>query len=254
MIYLASDLHLEHHDLTMVDVFIKLIKKRCENNSELILAGDICSVVSDNFEYFFRGIQDKFKKIYFIMGNHEYYGSSIKEANIIVTETFDNLNKKNNNIIFLNNSCYETEDKVIIGSTLWSDLSYNNNDITKCKYMINDFRYINDMTVHTYQKLHIESVEQIKKLINDNIHNNKKLIVVTHHLPLYKLIDECYKYYTMNMCFASDLEDISNVDIWLYGHTHKSNDTIINNTRYVCNPIGYKNENKKFVIVKKINL
>jgi hypothetical protein len=34
------------------------------------------------------------------------------------------------------------------------------------------------------------------------------------------------------------------IKCWIYGHTHATSDVIINGIPFLCNPIGYPNENK----------
>ena len=44
------------------------------------------------------------------------------------------------------------------------------------------------------------------------------------------------------------------IKYWIYGHTHTSSNIIINEIPFLCNPIGYPNENsildfqKRFII------
>jgi hypothetical protein len=38
-------------------------------------------------------------------------------------------------------------------------------------------------------------------------------------------------------------ENGKKIKCWLYGHTHTPSNCIINNTRFICNPIGYIDEN-----------
>ena len=71
----------------------------------------------------------------------------------------------------------------------------------------------------------------------------KKLL--THHLPSPLCIDEKYKNAgPINCGNASNLNQLiaeNNIDLWLCGHTHSSFDFEYENTRFVCNPEGYKN-------------
>lgn len=44
------------------------------------------------------------------------------------------------------------------------------------------------------------------------------------------------------------------VKYWFYGHTHTEGDAIINNTRLLCNPLGYPDENMSVTMNKTIVL
>jgi hypothetical protein len=52
--------------------------------------------------------------------------------------------------------------------------------------------------------------------------------------------------YPQNYYFHSDLDKFiemnQNIKLWIHGHTHVKLDYKILNTRIVCNPLGYPNE------------
>ena len=108
-----------------------------------------------------------------------------------------------------------------------------------------DFRLIknngNKFTVHDYDQLH-EACRAflVKELINVT---NKKTIVVTHHLPTFFNYPEKYKYSELNTAFATELLDLielSNVDYWIFGHSHEMvPDFGIGRTMLITNQLGY---------------
>ncbi len=69
-------------------------------------------------------------------------------------------------------------------------------------------------------------------------------------MPTFKSIDPKYiEYGEINKTFASDLECIIQKykpNIWIHGHTHSSLDYKLYDTRIICNPKGYNNENTSF--------
>ena len=81
-------------------------------------------------------------------------------------------------------------------------------------------------------------------------------------MPLYSLINIKYKSPRMipyNQWFYCDLDylmEIHNdkIKYWFYGHTHTPEDTIINGIHFLCNPIGYPNENEKVNFQKTITI
>jgi len=88
-------------------------------------------------------------------------------------------------------------------------------------------------------KINYDFLESIPK--DDDFTN----IFITHHLPSHLLIDRQYEDSQINQCFASSCEQLmtNNVKYWFYGHTHSASDTTINETRLLCNPVGYPGEN-----------
>jgi predicted phosphodiesterase len=219
----------------------------------LCLTGDIGYPNSKIYQNFLINLNenDKFEKIFLIFGNHEYY-----EQNEFIEETNNKiklfLQKNNlNKISFLNNSSEFYKEYLFVGSTLWSHISNK-------KYTTNDLKYIENMTIDKYNELHKDAISFIKSEIESN--KDKNIIMLTHFLPSYKLIDEKYEaYYQYNQYFASHNDDFINspVVLWIYGHTHYPNTSIINNITLVCNPIGYpgenENENKDFEKIIEIS-
>jgi DNA repair exonuclease SbcCD nuclease subunit len=224
----CSDLHLE---------FYNIVPEIEPCAPILCLVGDIGYPSSKIYEQFLISVNSKFQKVFIIAGNHEYYNDdTIEDTNEIIK----NIIQKNNlsSITFLNNTCEYYMDYLFVGSTLWSHI-YNPT------YTTNDINCIQNMTVDTYNDMHEISKKYLEEIIL--AHTNDNIIMLTHFLPSFSLIDEKYEQYSKyNQCFASHLTHLikSPIKLWIYGHTHTKGDTIINNVRLVCNPIGYPDENK----------
>ena len=232
-----SDLHLETYHKFKLDSILKKIKISGE---VLILCGDIGNPFSYNYEKFIEYIHDKYKKIFIIAGNHEFYrnGFSIEDA----VEKIKEIIKDKPTISFLNNSCEFYNNYLFVGTTLWSEIT-DKELALKCK--INDLNSIQNMTIEKYNKMHQESVEFLKNIFKEN--ENKDIIILTHHVPLFELIDDYYKkeFSNYNQWFATDLKQLLNKNIkyWFYGHTHTVNNSTLYDIKFCCNPIGYYKEN-----------
>jgi predicted phosphodiesterase len=215
-----------------------------ENIDVLCICGDLGYPSSLSYKKFLIQCSKYWKKVFLIAGNHEYYNKNKYEMLSIEQnkEYIMNIIKDNNlfNITFLDNIYEDYNGYRFVGTTLWSKLPENP---TK---KINDFNCIKDMTVEKYNKFHKDSVKLIEEIIEDS--KDLPIIMLTHHIPSYTLIDEKYKTPTMepyNMYFASELDYLIKppIKLWLYGHTHSESDTIINGVRLCCNPGGYPYEN-----------
>ena len=236
----VSDIHLE---------FLKEFPIINNNADILILAGDIGNPYEDIYKDFIIDVSNKFKKIFLITGNHEYYGH--KESIENVDNYIDTFIKKENmnNVIFLNNNHCDYNGFRFIGSTLWSKILNLNSpkyDLTNCFNCIKDFKINKKEGINKYNNLFQNNYEYLNNTINKTTEESDlPIIVITHHLPSYKLIAPKYQGYDMNQCFASNCEELmkNQVKYWFYGHTHTEGDTIINNTRLLCNPLGYPDEN-----------
>jgi Icc-related predicted phosphoesterase len=95
--------------------------------------------------------------------------------------------------------------------------------------------------MHQQSRLFIETALKIDPV--------KTAVVVTHHLPHAKSIPARFQGDLLNAAYASDLSDViksGRPALWVHGHTHDSCDYVIGDTRIVCNPRGYDDENSRF--------
>ena len=91
-----------------------------------------------------------------------------------------------------------------------------------------------------------DSVVDHKKMLDYIDHVTRdpgSYIVVGHHCPSELSVADCYKGNLLNAAFRSKLDDFieqrSQIQIWLHGHTHYNFNYWIGETRVVCNPRGY---------------
>jgi predicted phosphodiesterase len=92
--------------------------------------------------------------------------------------------------------------------------------------------------------IHQESADKLGFFI-DGYNTEKPLVVITHHMPSFKLIDKEYeKFASLNTGFATELDHMIRypVSYWVFGHTHKPNNTTIDGVQLLCNPHGYPKE------------
>src|SRR5690606_37391535 len=74
-------------------------------------------------------------------------------------------------------------------------------------------------------------------------------VVVTHHLPSAQSVNPKFTGDLLNAAYASDLDQViedGRPALWVHGHTHDSCDYQFGDTRVVCNPRGYDDENAVF--------
>ena len=232
-----SDLHLEFIKPHNIERFIQKIP---QGKDEIcILAGDIGNPYQSNYNIFMQFINTNFKKTFVIAGNHEYYNptKTIDDTNTFLIEYF----KQFNNISFLNNNYENYNNYCFIGTTLWSKI-INPKNVINDVYNIPKFDYIK------YNRLNMLSVD----FLENTLKNNKNCIVITHHVPSESLIDVKYKTSKMlpyNQWFYCDMDPIietynKNIKCWIYGHTHSQSSVEIHGIPFLCNPIGYPNENQ----------
>lgn len=204
----------------------------------LLLPGDIIPFAEMEMESdFFNFLSDSFEHTYWIPGNHEYYRSDISERTGAFQERI------RSNVSLLNNTAIEHKGLRFLFSTLWSKTDPALGFVI-LKSMA-DFRLIKNngkkFTVDDYDQLYEDCrAFLVKELTNLT---NKKTIVVTHHLPTFFNYPEKYRYSELNTAFATELFDLiepSNVDYWIFGHSHEAvPDFMIGKTTLTTNQLGY---------------
>lgn len=226
-IHLISDLHLEHYEPD--DTFIyDLDPEDCET---LVIAGDLCPRWYESVKGFFQMACDKYEHVIYVLGNHEYYGSTYEETR----EKFKELDEWISNLYCLENQTLALGEKVIAGTTLWfRDTPLN----PLYEREMCDFQQIPDFRSWVY----VKNQEALTFLENANGVDWSADLVVTHHLPSYKSVSPRYAEEPTNLYFLCDVEGIMldmEPKVWAHGHTHIPCDYPLGNTRVVCNPRGY---------------
>lgn len=234
-----SDLHLEF--LTEHESNLLIQKIYPGINDICILAGDIGNPYSANYNTFMEFISRNFKKTFVIAGNHEYYNDTktVEETKQYMKNYFERFS----NISFLDNQFEVYNNVCFIGTTLWSKISNPN-------YKINDVTQIPHFDCDKYNQLHESCVQFLEKTVPFHDH----CVVITHHLPSDSLTNAKYKHVMLlpyNQWFSCELMDFiqkynSKIKCWVYGHTHTPSTKRIGNVPFVCNPMGYPNENNHY--------
>ena len=223
-----SDLHLEFNDDFYLDI---------PEGDVLVLAGDICLVADyDNYHPFFEQCVAKYNKVFYVMGNHEAYHSSIEDTRRILRE------KLPKEISLLDNrSEYYMPDKVhFIGATLWTNFDNINIDVMNdAREYMNDYHIIDGFTPEKALEEHLNTREWFERCIPTL--KQGKIVVVTHHPPSQSSVKGRYTAtrgaYGNNM--DSFIEKNSCISHWIHGHVHHNSDYMIGDTRVISYPRGF---------------
>jgi Icc-related predicted phosphoesterase len=203
----------------------------------LILAGDIVPLHDEYLNNsFFRFISKKYKQVFWVPGNHEFYYNNISDYN----SSFNIQLLKNLSLV--NNVVVQYEGIRFIFSTLWSRISKKNEKIIERG--VSDFECINNnnkkFKVSDFNKLHNESISFIRQSLKGD---KVKTIVVTHHLPSALCDSPVHNTSPIREAFCADLTDYieeSNANFWIYGHSHYNQKPLfVGNTIMLTNQLGY---------------
>jgi len=242
-IQVTSDIHLEFGP---ADELLK------PSAPYLALLGDIGLVCANEkqtkqYEELIDNTAAKFKKVFVLAGNHEYYHGDLDEVNNVIRSICE----KYENVVFLQRNSFEIEGVRIIGSTLWTYipeksrqyLQYAMNDYNCIKTKDEERVAISLSPEHTI-KLHEEDVAYFKEEIKKAADANQHVIAMSHHAPITKFGFIQPKDAPIKSANGTDLMHLmgDNVKAWLYGHTHMFHDGVHSGTRIVTNPHGYTTE------------
>lgn len=239
----ASDLHLEFdHTVSVPNV----------GSDVLILAGDICMakyIDLDDPANFFKTVSKDFKDVIYVLGNHEHYRSLFNDT----VNDCKQLLSSYPNIHVLNNESIIIDNVKFIGTTLWTDM--NKGDpmtLYNIRHMMSDYQVIKYRDEQgNYYALRPEVTYSEHRIAVDYIANTLAedpdipTVVVSHHAPSLQSIHPKYgNDVIMNGGYASELSNMftDNLKLWVHGHTHTPFDYTIGETRVICNPHGYPNE------------
>lgn len=225
-IQVISDVHLEFGSFELPD-------KNCD---VLIAAGDI-GVGVEGLEW----LQSLDVPVIYVAGNHEYWGYELND----LSDQLKDLSK-GSNVHYLEKNSVIIEGIRFIGCTLWTDFNETDdqNVMEELQSMMNDFRYISfddgAVTPEHFIKINQESKKWLNRELTKK--HNGATVVVTHHAPCVKSWasdpDDYLKY-----AYCNELDVVlkeNDIDLWVHGHIHHSNDYNKHGVRVVSNPRGYK--------------
>lgn len=210
--------------------------------------------------------------------NMEKYGNIVHPDNTKNTQLKELVMElRHTPVRVLSNSVTEKDGIIILGTCLYTDFAlYGEDHIEECmayaKHYMNDFKYpmvvghrdyeltpngwkvtkrprnkssVRPFTPQDHAYFFHYSINFLKEKVEEYKH--KPIIIVTHHAPSPYAIADKYKGSLLNAAFASNLNKFiighPQIRLWCFGHVHTPCDFILGETRLVCCPFGYHNEN-----------
>ncbi len=245
-ISLISDLHLELAGAPEL-----------KGGDILLLAGDIWTAAHienrgaarRRFEAFCKKELSKYGLVFLVHGNHEYYGSTLKEAPGIIQ---DFVEEHAPNVTVLGNASRAVGGVCFIGSTLWATHGVGDlgDPAAEARISANlaDFREIHfgngrPFTPKTANALHLEAIAFLKQELAKQGQAGRKCIVITHHAPSYR--SKAGRQYALDLdaAFYSDQEALieanPQIALWCHGHSHASCRYRAGETIILSNQRGY---------------
>ncbi|HEY4061819.1 MAG TPA: metallophosphoesterase [Puia sp.] len=230
----CSDLHLEFPENRKF-----LIKNPLHSVGDiLVLAGDLVTFCDlTKAREFIEFVCDHYSAVYWVPGNHEYYGSDMADKPNPLLE------KIRDNFYLVNNMSIVHDGVRLVFSTLWGRISPDREwDIQRS---ISDFSAIEyegeKLTARRFSFFHEESLSFIKDTLASE--SKEPFVMVTHHVPTLMNYPRVYKNSPLTEAFAVELFDLiesSGAVCWIYGHHHVNTpEFVIGKTKMLTNQLGY---------------
>src|SRR5579871_5614664 len=152
----------------------------------LLLAGDIVNLYDLNCaREFFNIVCDQYSAVYWVPGNHEYYGSDIADKPSPLLE------KVRENLFLVNNSSIVHGGIRFIFSTLWGRISpHLALDIQRSIADFSSVRYGDSLfTAAAFSRLHEESLIFLRNAIRNA--GDEPVVMISHHVPTLMNTPKC---------------------------------------------------------------
>ena len=205
LIQIASDLHLELYDsVPRGPEFFETLIAPVADVDVLILAGDIGYPEAKITKGFLEWCCSNWPRVVWIYGNHEYYNKRSgritmemkEEAGAVHAAVYENLT-------ILQDSTLELSGGIVIaGCTFWTNLS--GAEMAIVKEGMNDCSVIwtfenETLSPELWNEMHWASRGFLEEVLESAANTRKKVIVVTHHLPSYRMILPQYEGHPANI-------------------------------------------------------
>ncbi|WP_280216408.1 metallophosphoesterase [Bacteroides fragilis] len=213
----------------------------------LVLAGDIF-YLKDKIAplgNFWKWASENYRQVLIVPGNCEYYNyCDVMERGLQWKWMFKE------NVGYYQNQVLRIDDTDFIMSTFWSHITMAD------EYFVwrglNDFRQTmykgKLLQTGEYNQMHDFCLGYIKKSLAES--TAKHIGVVTHHLPTLQVVAPQHKGSVLNSAFATEYDGLmvdSQIDAWVYSHSHTNIDAEICKIKVICNQMGYVYENEHII-------
>jgi predicted phosphodiesterase len=216
-----------------------------DNEIVLLLAGDINTGLKA--APWLKTMCERYKHVVYILGNHEFYAHEWHE----VKDGWKKLEMPDN-FTFLDDDVLYLDGVRVLGGTLWTLVQDQTKDfggtVWKGQQRMTDYRVAKIRVGNEYKRLDVGTTirahKDTVKFLTAELEKpyEGKTVVMTHHLPAMACVAERFKGDELNAFFVTKLEYLMEayaIDVWCHGHTHDKVDTVVHNTRVLCNPRGY---------------
>lgn len=238
-----SDVHLDVEDVYR--------PRLAQGVDVVVVPGDLCEGIDRGMEWLRHHLGTSVD-IVMVAGNHEYFARLRQAERQAGVEA-----ARRHRVHFLDDATTRLGAVRFIGSTLWADYCLFGADRQRemmdvARRRMMDHRRIREapgrfMTPEESLALHGAARNFLGSALATP--HDGPTVVITHHGPHPLSLADRYREDPLSAAFISDLADVIEATrpaLWLHGHTHVGLDYRVGETRIVCNPHGYGEENPAF--------
>lgn len=208
----------------------------------MVVAGDLTPRMERGVAWLRERVSDR--PVIYVAGNHEFYRCDIDR-----TREKAKISAVGTNVIVMENESAIINGVRILGATLWTDFClFNAPEIAMqaAAQGMNDYHLIRT-NAYTRQLRPLDTLARhmaSRRFLEDELAKPfpGPTLVVTHMGPYRGAIKPGYEHDVLSAAYVSDLSYIIEryqPNAWIYGHTHRSDDTSLGSTRIVSNAKGY---------------
>jgi len=237
---LMSDLHIEFRESESTFDYEPIAPY-------LGLLGDIGVVCRPKYAQYIASAAQKYKTVFVIAGNHEFYGSSLDETKQAIAA----ICKEHQNVVFLDRTSVLVDGIRILGCTLWTatppgQAQTLRSHVTDYRQIwVRDGEHKHKFTVEEKDAIHTADVKWLSEEIAKAKSSGETVVILTHHSPtLHETAAKCEKDLDDMGLHSTNLHWLMGppVHTWAFGHVHWNSDQLFKGTRLVCNQRGYPSE------------
>ena len=180
---------------------------------------------------------EHYQQVIVCFGNHDFYGYYD-----LATMPDGYCKEIRHNIHAYYNAAVHLPEVDIIVSTLWSYIKPD--DAYFVERGVNDFYRIkyegHRLNADNFNQEHERCLAFVKEAVANS--HAKTKIVLTHHVPTQLCTADEFKGSSINGAFTVELGNYiahSDIDYWIYGHSHRNIDARIGKTQILSNQFGY---------------
>ena len=178
-----------------------------------------------------------FKAVLYVAGNHEYYIQKSSTERLLMDDLSARLHSLADikGLYILDRNSATIGDVCFVGCTLWSK-PY----MCIPRYIIR----VHGISEALYETLHRNDLTYIQSMINYCRHAKLRMVVITHHSPSFKTIENCKTRSKRPSLYATDLHTHIRhpIEMWCHGHTHNNTDIVVNGIPIISNQRGKTSE------------